>query len=120
MRKSDVFPRKYQQSADIKIKPIVATISHVQVETIGQGADQKEKPVLYLENEKPMVLNATNWDSLEDAFGDSDNWTGHNIRIKCTRVNFGGKTVDGLRIEPIKPKPAAKVDIDDEVEIEVA
>jgi hypothetical protein len=120
MRKNDVFPRKYQQAADVKIKPVIATISDVKVEMIGQGADQKEKPVLYLEDEKPMVLNATNWEVLEDAFGDSDSWSGHKIRIKCARVNFGGKMVDGLRVDPITPTPAPRDDLDDDQPIEVA
>jgi len=120
MRSSDAFPAKYMKSADVKAKPLVATISHMQMELVGQGHEQREKPVLFLENQKPIVLNRTNFESLEDAFGDSDEWSGHKIRIKCERTRFQGKTVDGLRIEPIKLKPAPKVDFDDEVEIEVA
>jgi len=119
-RTKDLFPSKYLQSADAKAKQIVATISSLEVELVGQGQDQKKKPVLHLEGQKPMVLNRTNFETLEDAFGDSDDWCGHKIKIKCERTRFQGKTVDGLRIEPIKPKPAPKVDFDDQVEIEVA
>jgi len=106
MRKKDVFPAKFLKSADAKTKPILATISHVAMEMVGQGADQKKKPVLYLEECKPMVLNATNWEALEEAFGDSDEWIGHTIKIKCGRTQFQGKVTDGLRIDPITPKPA--------------
>jgi hypothetical protein len=102
------------KSADAKAKPILATISHVAMEFVGQGADQK-KPVLYLEECKPMVLNATNWETLEEAFGDSDEWTDHKIKIKCERTQYQGKTTDGLRIEPIVAKPAPKDESDEEI-----
>jgi hypothetical protein len=106
MRATDAFPSTYLKSADVKDKPIVATISYMDMETVGQGQDQKQKPVLYLEDAKPMVLNRTNFEALEDAFGDSDDWTGHKIKIKCVRTKFQGKAVDGLRIDPIIAKPA--------------
>ena len=117
MRKTDAFPAKFLKSADAKTKPIVAVISHMEIEPVGQGADQKKKPVLYLEDQKPMVLNATNWESLEEAFGDSDDWPGHKIKIKCERTQYQGKTTDGLRIDPIVAKPAPKDELDDAIEL---
>ena len=117
MRTKDLFPSKYLQSADGKAKQIVATISHMAQETVGQGQDQKKKPVLYLENQKPMVLNRTNTEALEDAFGDSDDWPGHKIKIYCVKTQYAGKTVDGLRVEPIVAKPALKDDLNDEINI---
>jgi hypothetical protein len=114
-RTKDLFPSKYLQSADAKAKQIVATISSLEVELVGQGQDQKKKPVLHLEGQKPMVLNRTNCETLEDAFGDSDDWPGHKIKIYCVRTQYAGKTVDGLRIEPIVAKPALKGDLNDEV-----
>jgi hypothetical protein len=117
MRTKDLFPSKFLQSADAKVKQIIATISHMTQETVGQGQDQKKKPVLYLENQKPMVLNRTNTEALEDAFGDSDDWPGHKIKIYCVKTQYAGKTVDGLRIEPIVAKPALKDDLNDEINI---
>src|SRR5262249_30358951 len=49
MKASDAFPSRYLQTSVVKGKPIVAVISHVEMETVGQGADQKRKPVLYLD-----------------------------------------------------------------------
>jgi hypothetical protein len=115
MRTKDLFPAKYLQSADAKAKQIVTTISHMAQEIIGQGQDQKKKPVLYLENQKPMVLNRTNAEALEEAFGDSDDWPGHKIKIYCVKTQYAGKTVDGLRIAPIVAKPALKDDLNDEI-----
>jgi hypothetical protein len=61
------------------------------------------------------VLNKTNTEVLEEAFGDSEDWPGHKTKIYSTKVDFGGKRVDGLRIEPIVPKSALKNDLDDEI-----
>ena len=116
MRSNAAFPSKFLKSADVKAKPIVTTISHMEMEPVGQGQDQKQKPVLHLESEKPMVLNRTNFETLEDAFGDSDDWPGHKIKIKCERTKFQGKTVDGLRIDPIIAKPAPKNEPNDEID----
>jgi hypothetical protein len=72
MKTSDAFPSRYLQTATVKAKPIVGTISHVEMELVGYGAERKRKPVLHLEGEKPMVLNRSNFETLADAFGDCD------------------------------------------------
>jgi hypothetical protein len=113
MRTSDAFPSQYLKSADAKTRQIVTTISHLETESVGQ--DKKEKPVLYFEDQKPMVLNRTNFEAIEEAFGDSDEWSGHKIKIYCAKTQYQGKSVDGLRVQPIVPKPALKDDINDEL-----
>jgi hypothetical protein len=113
MRASDAFPSKYVKAADVKAKSIVAVISHLAQEKIGQGQDQQEKHVLHFENAKPLVLNRTNWESLEDAFGDSDGWSGHKIKLYAARTQYQGKMVDAVRVQPIAPKPAPKAAEDD-------
>jgi hypothetical protein len=116
MRSKDAFPTKFLRSSDAKTKPIIAIISYLEMELVGQGQDRKEKPVLHLEGVKPMVLNRTNFETLEEAFGDSDDWPGHKIKIKCARTQFEGKSVDGLRIYPIVSKPTSTDEFDDEGE----
>jgi hypothetical protein len=115
MRASTAFPSKYLKSSDVKERPRIATISHLAQEVVGQGQDAKEKHVLHFEEGKPMVLNRTNWDSLEEAFGDSEDWPGHKVKIKCVRTQFQGKATDGIRLEPIVPKPAPKDDLNDAI-----
>jgi hypothetical protein len=61
-------PARFLRSKDVKAKPIVATISHVEMETVGQGADRKEKPVLHLVDQKPLIINVTNKEALEEVF----------------------------------------------------
>ena len=116
-RTKDLFPSKYLQSADAKAKQIVATISSLEVELVGQGQDQKKKPVLHLEGQKPMVLNRTNFETLCDAFGDSDEWAGSKVKVYVVRTSYAGKPMDGLRVEPIVPKPALKEELNDEIPI---
>ena len=113
MRANQAFPSTYLKSSDAKDRPIITTIKAVEREEVGN--EKKEKWVLYFEDQKPMVLNRTNWDAIEEAFGDSDDWPGHKVKLKCARTQFQGKSVDGLRIEPIKPKPALKDDLNDEI-----
>jgi hypothetical protein len=115
MRSSDAFPSTYLKSSDVKAKQLVATISHVEMQLVGQGPDQKEKPVLHLEGHKPIVLNRTNFEILEDAFGDTDEWSGHKVKIYCAPTRFQGKAVDGIRVAPIVAKPAVEADLNDKI-----
>ena len=118
MLTSEMHPAKLLKAEDVKAKQIVATISFVKMEIVGQGQDQKKKPVLYLEDCKPMVLNKTNTEVIEEAFGnESDNWAGKKIKIYCARVDFGGKKVDGVRVQPVVPKSALKDELNDEINI---
>src|SRR5262249_60731588 len=112
MRASDAFPSKYVKADDVKTKPIVAVISRLSQEMVGQGQDQREKPVLHFERGKSLVLNRVNFDSIEEAFGDSDQWPGHKIKLYAARTTYQGKMVDAVRVQPItvKPAPASSVD----------
>jgi hypothetical protein len=114
MRAADAFPSKFLKSSDVKTKPRIATISGLDFEDVGQNKERK--PVLSFENGlKPMVINRTNFETLEEAFGDSDSWPGHKVKIFCAPTSYQGKRVDGLRVEAIVPKPALKDDLNDEI-----
>jgi hypothetical protein len=117
MKTSDAFPARFLQTATVKTKPIVATISHVDMMTVGQGADQKQKPVLHFADDvKPLIVNKTNWLSLADALGDdTEGWSGHKVRVYVARTQYGGKPTDGLRVQPVASKPSLKEALDDEV-----
>jgi hypothetical protein len=117
MRAHEAFSAKYLKSADVKDRPRIAVIKHVGKETVGQGQDAEEKNILYFEDEKPMVLNRTNWDTLEEAFGDSDDWPGHKVKIRCVKTHYQGKPMDGIRLDAIVAKPAPKDDLNDEISL---
>jgi len=118
MRASDMFPSKYLKSSDVKDRPLTATISYVAVELVGQGKDQERKPVLYFEGTvKPMVLNKTNAITLDNAFGDSEEWAGHKVRIGCVETTYNGRAIDGIRVKPVaavKPPPPPLDEITDD------
>jgi len=116
MRASDAFPSKYLKSSDVKAKSKIATISSLEKEAVGQ--DKEQKPVLHFEGGvKPMVVNRTNFEELESAFGDSDDWPGHKVEIYSAPTSYQGKRVDGIRLKPVVPKPARKDDLNDEIPI---
>ena len=115
MRANEAFPAKYLKATDVKAKPIVTVISHLAQEKVGKGSDAEEKHVLHFEDQKPLVLNRTNWDTLEEAFGDSDDWPGNKVKLRSVRTQYQGKSVDGLRVEAIIPKPAPKDEPNDDI-----
>jgi hypothetical protein len=114
MRASDAFPSRYLKSSDVKVKSKIAVISRLDTEPVGQ--EKEQKPVLHFEGDvKPMVVNRTNFEELEAAFGDSDEWPGHKVEIHCAPTSYQGKRVDGIRLKPIKPKPALSKELNDEI-----
>jgi hypothetical protein len=116
MKSTDAFPGNFLKSSDLKDKQQIVTISHLEIEAVGQ--DKREKPVLHFEDGvKPMVVNKTNFETIEEVLGDSDNWSGHKLKLFCVRTTFGSKKVDGLRVEVVAPKPAPKDEMNDEVTV---
>src|SRR5262245_53956446 len=97
MKRADVFKRNYFATADLGGKKRRVTISSVVMEAVGQ--DKEEKAVLYAaELDKGVILNNTNWATLEDELGgDSDDWTGATIELRSEMTQFQGKRVPGLR-----------------------
>ncbi len=128
MRVSDLFPSRYVKACDV-VDPQMAAIRELVVEEIGQGKDRESKPVLYFHNlDKGLVLNVTNARTIEDAFGDSENWPGKSIELFSTKVDFKGDRVDAVRVrvprEPtadellkdVPPRPKRSQPVSDPVE----
>lgn len=128
-RVSDMVPSKYLKAADVEESPVL-TISHVKEETIGQGAQADKKWILFFEEEeKGLVLNRTNINTIAGLYGDdTDDWEGKKITLFATQVDFQGKQVDAIRVRNKQPKtreakpaktepapaPAPTVDPDDD------
>lgn len=115
MNVNDAFPSKYIKADDLKDKAIKVCIDSYEIETVGQGEDAEEKPVLYFRDKKKgLVLNITNARMIADRFGgEMDNWTGKEIELYGDRVPFGGKIVDAIRVRHVIP-PAAEHGTPDE------
>ncbi len=138
MKTSERFPSRFVQASDLKPEGAVVVIDRVDMTEIGQGRDKKEKPVVTFKNaSKGLVLNRVNNETIVDLFGDDDrDWEGERIVLYPTTTQFGGKTVDCVRVRAVDGdgggkdgKPAPKkskplpskddsnydVDLDDEI-----
>lgn len=110
---SKLFPSKYVKAADLGNKPVTLTIKTLKVETLGHGAEQEQKPVLYFEKAtKGLVLNRTNAMTIASLYGDeSEEWVGKRVTLFATTVRAFGKTQDTIRVKeevPAQPRPQAQ------------
>ena len=89
---------------------LTLTINKVVKEEItGVREKHQERAVLYLKNQKPMILNVTNFKTLTKLFGSPyvEDWAGKSFTVFASTTKYAGETVEALRIRekaPIKPK----------------
>jgi hypothetical protein len=112
MKGSEIFQGKSLKAEDIKGREPVVTIEKVTT----QDFDDGKKPIIhFVGKEKTLVCNKTNWNAIVEVTGedDSDNWPGHKIKLVVARVDYQGKRVDAIRIDPpngSRPVPPPSVD----------
>ncbi len=87
---------------------IVLTIKAVRKEPV-VGADGKKEDCIvcyWAENEKPMILNATNCKTITKILKTPyiEEWAGHKIQIGSEKVRAFGDVVDALRVRSSLPK----------------
>lgn len=83
-------------------------IKGVTEETVGQGADQGPKLVVWFTNSKKgLPLNRTNNRTIRGAYGDDvEGWTDKLIVVFPTKADFRGRLVGALRVRiPLKENP---------------
>ena len=98
----DVFPSKYLKAGDLDGKTVPVTISHIEMQEVGQG---DVKPVMFFAGkEKGLVLNKTNGGVIAHRLGpEMDNWKDSVVEIYPDTTMFSGKVVDCIRLRfPIK------------------
>jgi hypothetical protein len=103
MRRSDAFPSRYLSQDDVRAGPIRVTIKDVLMESVGQGREAEDRPILYFNEShiKPMVLGAKiNWTTIEAAYGeDTETWVGKPLDLyHDPNVSFGGEVKGAIRI----------------------
>jgi hypothetical protein len=109
MNREDLFPPKYFRADDFPPAGLPVKIEGVTRELIGQGADQKTKPIISFVNQtKRLVMNATNYDSIADILGSSntDDWAGRIITLYADTTRYSGKMTPCVRVKRYQ-KPAA-------------
>lgn len=103
MKANEAFPSKFLAAADLKGNDVVVKITHVASDEIGN----KQKFVCFFAGaKKGLVLNKTNFNTIVKITGqdDTDDWTGCEICLYPTMVNFQGDQVDAIRIKAAPKK----------------
>ena len=109
MRIDSQFPSNYLKAADLQGRHVTATMSHVDIEKIGDD----QRPVLkFVGKEKGLVLNKTNSNTISEIYGfETDDWQGRQITLVEAMVDFQGRSVPAIRVRaPVKTaarRPAA-------------
>lgn len=122
MNIDSAFPSTYLKASDLGQSSPLVTIDRVEVEPVGR--DKEMKPVVYFKGkEKGVVLNKTNSNMIATLTGsrDTDDWQGCQIRLYATTTEFGGETVECIRVKGVgstkaapKPKPEPVSELDED------
>jgi hypothetical protein len=102
------FPSNYLKASDLGDSSPVVTIDRMEIEPVGRNKEMK--PVLYFEGkEKGLVLNKTNAVKIASLVGtkDTDEWAGQRVRLYATETEFGGESVECIRIKAAGPSNGA-------------
>ncbi len=123
MKLSEAYPSSFLKADDLQGRDVIATISSVELETIGQGADKEQKLVIgFKGKEKKLVCNKTNAGTIGQLYGDeTDDWIGKQVILTARDVEYQGKTTLAIRVSLKKPstaaaapaKPASAAPVDD-------
>jgi hypothetical protein len=101
-------PKEFLFAFDLDGRDVNVTITHCTPgELTGEQGRKTKKPIAHLQGTpKKLALNATNCTTIEQLTGIDDPREWKNVRVVLfpTKTNFGGKTVDCIRIRPYPPK----------------
>lgn len=101
-------PKDMLYAYDLDGRDVTITISHVTGgELTGEQGRKTKKPIAHIKGKpKKLALNNTNCATIEQLYGTSDyeKWKDIRVTLFPTTTNFGGKTVECIRIRPYLPK----------------
>lgn len=106
---NDAFPSNYLKASDLQGRQAVVTIDRVEFEAVGREREMKAV-VYFTGKQKGMVLNKTNAKKITEITQSAltEEWPGHAIVIYPTETEFGGETVECVRIKPVAKLPAPR------------
>src|SRR5262249_10344135 len=98
MNKDDLFPSKYLKHSDLRGRDVSVTIDRVEKVSMPDG--KKKGAIFFRNTEKGLILNATNYTTIAQNVGteDTDDWSGQKIVLYPSETEFGGRTVDCIRV----------------------
>lgn len=102
MKASEMYPSKFLKATDLGGKSHIVKILTVKIESLGQGEEEEQKPVVYFERrDKGLVCNKTNWNTIIELYGDeTESWIGKSIKILPMEVAFKGRMTMAIRVSP--------------------
>ena len=99
MKRSDAFPSRFLSKENVT-PAITFTIDTVTIEKLSD--DERPKPVISFleEDSKPMIINNSNWMTIESIHGEESNdWHGKRIELfNDPTVMYSGKRIGGIRV----------------------
>lgn len=107
MKANEAFPSKFLAAADLEGEEKTVKITHVDTDEIGG----KQKFICHFAGaKKGLVLNKTNFNTIVKVTGqdDTDDWTGCEVVLYPTMVDFQGDQVDAIRIKAPAKKAGAQ------------
>ena len=106
---SEMIVSKFLKKDDIDDEVIV-TLKGVKLEDMPGDSNEQRWVLSFRELPKGLVLNTTTIRVLEKSFGgNSDDWVGKKVALYVDEnVQFKGQIVGGLRLRPLKARPAAQ------------
>lgn len=110
-----MFDKEYLYAFDLDGRDVTVEIASVSKgEVTGTGGKKAKKPVVRFKGkEKALALNITNVRTIGGIYGfKAADWIGKKVTLFPTTTNFGGTTVDCIRVRPNKPGAKAPVSTD--------
>ena len=91
---------------------LVLTIDHAARDEVkNERGSERKLTIHFVEDYKPMILNATNSKAITAAYGSPkvEDWAGKRIAIYTAKVPAFGGITDALRIRTVPPKEESAV-----------
>lgn len=111
MKVGDMRTSSYIAKNDV-VDDLTVTIARWEYKDVSQdNEDAQMKCILYFrEHPKPLILNVTNAETIQDNFGtdETDEWVGQQITLFYDMTVRYGKNKGGIRVKAASPPPIQK------------
>ena len=98
MQYTDIYRSSYMKADDLNGRTAKHTIVGCTAEVVGED---KRLVLAFSDNDRPLVLNKTNANSLAELYGpETGEWEGKAIKLVPSTTSYQGKTVKCIRISP--------------------
>jgi len=107
------FPSKYLKACDFEDGDQTLTIERIILDTVGQGDDAEQKPIVYFRGlDQGLCLNKTNANTIKGVLGtgETDRWIGRRIIVGYSEVPFKDQIKPAIRVRIKKPDEVKPLD----------